>query len=624
MYVVTLYSFKGGVGRTMALVNIGVALASLGRRVLLVDFDLEAPGIPTFEVFKGFANTPGLVDYVCDYMASTRAPDVKEYITPSPVWSSDNRGGVWLMPAGRQEPAYASRLHSIDWHDLYTNREGFLMFEDMKAQWRTAVPEGFQYVLIDSRTGHTDVGGICTRQLPDAVVIMFFPNEQNLQGLTKVVNDIRAENQSEHRNRINLHFVLSNIPDLDDEDNILSARLERSRDMLKYKQDDCKVVHHYNSLSLLNQQIFVTERPKSKLTREYRDLVNAIMTANLEDPEGALSSLNRFQVQLSRAPINPPADLEEALSTIVRTHRNNAEILYRIATLRERMGRPEDALSVLDEAVHGGATSAQLFARRAHLHRHFRQVPEAVADAKKALEGPEVTGMDLTSSVRIIHDYDKPYLPQIPGAAAVRAQDVPSRFSIAQELMTSVEGLPSAERILRQILEDPKALEEFKTGAETYIVLCLIGQQRYQDAMETISSQRPKAQEISRVVSAFNYAMAEWGQLGVPPKDLFSRVIELTKPREGDANYLQCLALAYFIIGDRDRARQHLDLARREIRVNPRRSFSAWRYLEAAPVDFHRDLSALEQFIEGAGLVPTFMQPRRDLLSTLTRGNGNG
>src|ERR1700726_2218429 len=129
MYVVTLYSFKGGVGRTMALVNIGVALASLGRRVLLVDFDLEAPGIPTFEVFKGFANTPGLVDYVCDYMASTRAPDVKEYITPSPVWSSDNRGGVWLMPAGRQEPAYASRLHSIDWHDLYTNREGFLMFE---------------------------------------------------------------------------------------------------------------------------------------------------------------------------------------------------------------------------------------------------------------------------------------------------------------------------------------------------------------------------------------------------------------------------------------------------------------------------------------------------------------
>src|SRR5258708_15797780 len=123
---------------------------------------------------------------------------------------------------------------------------------------------------------------------------MLFTNEQNVEGLVEVVNDIRAENQSEDRKRINLHFVVSNIPDLDDEDNILSFRLERSRNLLKYKQDDCKVVHHYNTLSFLNQQIFVTDRPKSKLAREYRDLVNAIMTTNLEDPEGALSSLNRF------------------------------------------------------------------------------------------------------------------------------------------------------------------------------------------------------------------------------------------------------------------------------------------------------------------------------------------
>jgi hypothetical protein len=42
--IVTFYSWKGGVGRTMALANIAVQLVRLGRSVLMVDWDLEAPG----------------------------------------------------------------------------------------------------------------------------------------------------------------------------------------------------------------------------------------------------------------------------------------------------------------------------------------------------------------------------------------------------------------------------------------------------------------------------------------------------------------------------------------------------------------------------------------------------
>ena len=43
--VVTFYSYKGGVGRTLALANIGVLLAKWGYRVLAVDWDLEGPGL---------------------------------------------------------------------------------------------------------------------------------------------------------------------------------------------------------------------------------------------------------------------------------------------------------------------------------------------------------------------------------------------------------------------------------------------------------------------------------------------------------------------------------------------------------------------------------------------------
>ncbi len=80
MYVITFYSFKGGVGRTMALANVGLELARTGRRVLLVDFDLEAPGLDTFDVLKPDHPTPGIVDYVTSYRRTGTAPAVSEFI----------------------------------------------------------------------------------------------------------------------------------------------------------------------------------------------------------------------------------------------------------------------------------------------------------------------------------------------------------------------------------------------------------------------------------------------------------------------------------------------------------------------------------------------------------------
>src|ERR1039458_6563832 len=47
-YIFTFYSFKGGVGRSMALLNTAYTLAGRGRHVLIMDMDLEAPGISSF------------------------------------------------------------------------------------------------------------------------------------------------------------------------------------------------------------------------------------------------------------------------------------------------------------------------------------------------------------------------------------------------------------------------------------------------------------------------------------------------------------------------------------------------------------------------------------------------
>ena len=47
-YVFTFYSYKGGVGRSLAVMNVAYTLAGWGRHVLIVDMDLEAPGISGF------------------------------------------------------------------------------------------------------------------------------------------------------------------------------------------------------------------------------------------------------------------------------------------------------------------------------------------------------------------------------------------------------------------------------------------------------------------------------------------------------------------------------------------------------------------------------------------------
>jgi len=50
--IITFYSYKGGTGRSMALANVAWVLASNGRRVLVIDWDLEAPGLHRY--FKPF------------------------------------------------------------------------------------------------------------------------------------------------------------------------------------------------------------------------------------------------------------------------------------------------------------------------------------------------------------------------------------------------------------------------------------------------------------------------------------------------------------------------------------------------------------------------------------------
>src|SRR5215510_7742250 len=73
--VVTFYYDNGGTGRTMALANVAWILASNGKRVLVVDWDLESPGLHKF--FAPFiepdtlASRGGVIDLIREYEWAT-------------------------------------------------------------------------------------------------------------------------------------------------------------------------------------------------------------------------------------------------------------------------------------------------------------------------------------------------------------------------------------------------------------------------------------------------------------------------------------------------------------------------------------------------------------------------
>ena len=67
--IITFYSFKGGVGRTMALANIAILLANQGYKVLTIDWDLEAPGLDKYFSKLSRSNynvKKGLIDLITE------------------------------------------------------------------------------------------------------------------------------------------------------------------------------------------------------------------------------------------------------------------------------------------------------------------------------------------------------------------------------------------------------------------------------------------------------------------------------------------------------------------------------------------------------------------------------
>ncbi|MEV8632181.1 FxSxx-COOH system tetratricopeptide repeat protein [Streptosporangium sp. NPDC051023] len=202
--IVTFYSYKGGTGRTMALANTAWILASSGKRVLVVDWDLESPGLHKF--FRPFleeglvAQTSGVIDLITTYQWAVMEEDQgrerprdwhREYARVEPhavslEFDFPDEGTLDLVSAGRQNRDYSSVVSGFDWDTFYERHGGGRFIDALRDDMRAC----YDYTLIDSRTGLSDIADICTVQMPDILVACFTLSDQGIEGTSSVARHI--------------------------------------------------------------------------------------------------------------------------------------------------------------------------------------------------------------------------------------------------------------------------------------------------------------------------------------------------------------------------------------------------------------------------------------------------
>ena len=165
---ITLFSVKGGVGRSTTAAVLARRLAADGQRVLVIDLDLESPGISSAMLEPGASPAFGVTDWFVEDLVGQGEQVVAE-MTGAPAWAHDLEGEVRVAPAhGRDPGEYLAKLGRV-----YVDGGGSSwglrlrrLLSELEARHRPTT------VVLESRSGLHDIAAATVTDL-DAQVLLF-------------------------------------------------------------------------------------------------------------------------------------------------------------------------------------------------------------------------------------------------------------------------------------------------------------------------------------------------------------------------------------------------------------------------------------------------------------------
>ena len=190
---VVFYAMKGGVGRSTAVAACATALAQAGRRVLMLDLDLESPGLSSSLLPPDRQPAFGITDWLVEDLVnngdavsgalSALCPLSSEIL---PIRVSDRTiqlverpsasgGEIRVVPAHGKEPGeYLSKLGRI-WMPKFVDGGHRQVWSERLERliWKLEQEHQPDMVLIDSRAGIDEVASACITDLGASRIYLF-------------------------------------------------------------------------------------------------------------------------------------------------------------------------------------------------------------------------------------------------------------------------------------------------------------------------------------------------------------------------------------------------------------------------------------------------------------------
>lgn len=176
------FGLKGGVGRSSALVMLAHDLARSGKRVLLIDFDLESPGLSGLLLPPDRLTDFGMVDWFIEDAVGQGDAVLDRMISVSPL-SEYTQGEIRVAAAmGLVENFYLAKLSRV-YADVA--RQGHVERFSQRAGRLVAALETREkpdVILIDSRAGLHDLAAVSIVGLATVALMFAVDSAQTWQG----------------------------------------------------------------------------------------------------------------------------------------------------------------------------------------------------------------------------------------------------------------------------------------------------------------------------------------------------------------------------------------------------------------------------------------------------------
>ncbi len=313
--VTSFYSFKGGVGRTTATVLSALLLARQGKKVMIVDFDLEAPGLASIFANRSdnaeeLLSVNGFVDFLIDFEFNKRdfnKINLDDYYfrKNEQALVGSNGGELFIVPAiatnSENSINYINKLSKANIRfGLGKDYAPDIFLKKMEEKLKP------DHILIDTRTGINDVGGLVFNRYAQNIFLLFYGNQQNMFGLESILPELKKLNN----NGIKFYLVNSPVPaDVQLAEEETGFFVEKSYDMfLKYFYDkdtfpsqNDETADHFPINIPYNQNALILNNNKKlsslidSVNNPYQEIVNLVINDSNEiiEPDNSISFNNK-------------------------------------------------------------------------------------------------------------------------------------------------------------------------------------------------------------------------------------------------------------------------------------------------------------------------------------------